>query len=119
MNPSALDGFIDNQLPAQERMELNAHVMQCDACQAELLLRQQGKSAIAELQAPTMSLDFDAKLPIPKRFFFDPSDRIADDERSIEVSNFAVVPEPGFPLPVAITLFVVTLGLQRTRRERS
>ncbi len=62
INPSTLDGFVDNQLSAAQRLELNAHVMQCQQCQQAIALLQQTKAELSALQAPPMSASFDKAL---------------------------------------------------------
>lgn len=98
VNPSALDGFIDNQLSAAERLELNAHVMQCDDCKTQLEWLAQSKTYISELTPPPMSADFDARL----------KQRMAE----VDQANSKIIPWPKrFRYPVQAVAASVALAV--------
>jgi hypothetical protein len=62
INPSLLDGLIDDQLDNQQRFEINTHVVACHDCQQQLNQLRQAKSVLSAMQPPPMSSNFELKL---------------------------------------------------------
>jgi hypothetical protein len=62
IEPSLLDGLIDDQLSIKEQLEINTHLIQCIDCQELLALKQRTKALIFKMSAPSMSDDFELGL---------------------------------------------------------
>lgn len=107
MNPSALDGFVDNQLSSRERLELNAHVMSCNECQSRIEQLKQSKAQLAELTPPPMSLDFEAKLNA-KIDAYEQSQDTAKDAKVVPLHRRFRLPLQAVAASVALTIAVLS-----------
>ena len=62
LNPSLLDGLVDNSLNKRERQQVFGHVAECDHCQQALAGKQMVKSHLKAMTPPPLSANFEQGL---------------------------------------------------------